>query len=164
MKGPARKALGWAAKKGAANAGKKLRAGARRVKAAAEHLAGVKENPGYIDSGASFDLVGGESRRLPKKVQEFSRPRVKIRGTTVTFAKHSPFKGRIERANPGPSVVVAPLRVELSADEVRQLDPANNWPPASLVRKILAGANKRRGWDHVEAVDAKGRHLFDLVP
>ena len=158
------KLLKAAGKRAAKNAGKKLRKGAQRVGKAVQRLAGEPlENPGYDEKGASFDLFGGESRRLPKKAKEFSRPRVKVHGHTVTFAKHSPFKGKVERANPGPRVVVAPLRVELSAAEVRTLEPGN-WPPASLVAKILAGADKRRGWDHVEVTGPTGRHLFDLVP
>ena len=161
MKGPARKALGWAVKKGAANAGKKLRAGARRVKAAAEHLAGVKENPGYIDSGASFDLFGGESRRLPKKVSEFHRPRVRVRGGTMTLADGSPFKGRVVKLNPAPRVVTHPLRVTLTAAEVKQ----HKQNPAAFVADLLAkAAQQSAAWDHIEARGPGGRHLFDVVP
>lgn len=163
------KLLKAAGKRAAKNAGKKLRAGAARAKKAAERLAGeALENPGYDEHGASFDLFGGESRKLPKKAKEFSRPRVKVHGHTVTFAKHSPFKGKVERANPargkmGARVVVAPLRVELSAAEVRTLEDGK-WPSPEMVAKILAGADKRRGWDHIEVTGPTGRHLFDLIP
>lgn len=151
--------------------GKNLRKKAGTAKAKAERiaqrieklLAQALENPGYDEHGASFDLFGGASRALPKKAKEFSRPRVKIRGKTVTFAKHSPYKGSVERANPSVQIFVAPLRVILSADEVRTLDK-DKFPPASLSRKIMAEASKLRGWDHVEAVDKQGRHLFDLAP
>ena len=149
--------------------GFKKKAGTAKAKAAriAKRLeklvAHALENPGYDPSGASFDLFGGTSRPIPKKAREFSRPRVKIRGKTVTFAKHSPFKGSVERANPSVQIFVAPLRVILSADEVRTLDK-DKFPPASLSRKIMAEASKLRGWDHVEAVDKQGRHLFDLAP
>ena len=46
---------------------------------------------------------------------------------------------------------------------VRTLEDGR-WPSDAMVRKILAQADKRRGWDHVEAVDKNGRHLFDLIP
>lgn len=157
----AKKALKYAGKKAAANVQAKGRRAVAQARKVLEKFA--KENPGYDEHGASFDLFGGESRRLPRKAKEFSRPRVKVHGHTVTFAKHSPFKGKVERANPGPRVVVAPLRVELSAAEVRTLEPGN-WPPAAMQKKILSGANKLRGWDHIEVTDHRGKHLFDLVP
>ena len=160
--------LKYAGKKMVKNATKKAKAvgkrlakkGAARVKDAAK----VLENPGYQESGASFDIFGGPSRKVPKKQSEFHRPRVKIRGSVVTFAKRSPYKERVEVANPsGVRVVVAPLRVVLDAAEVRSLEDGK-WPSDAMVRKILSQADKRRGWDHVEAVDKGGRHLFDLIP
>lgn len=154
-------ALKYAAKKGAANAKAKTKRIAARIETA---VAKVLENPGYMAHGADEDLFGGPSRKLPKKAKEFSRPRVKIRGSVVTFAKHSPFKGRVEMANPSARILVAPLRVILDRAEVNDFLDGGRWPSSALVSKILAQANKRAGWDHIEAVDAKGRHLFDLLP
>lgn len=153
-------ALKYAAKKGAANAKAKTKRIAARIETA---VAKVLENPGYMAHGADEDLFGGPSRKLPKKAKEFSRPRVKIRGGTVTFAKHSPFKGRVEKANPSVRILIAPLRVILSDDEARSIG-RDKFPPAALSEKILAAANKKRGWDHIEATDKRGKHLFDIAP
>lgn len=170
IKKAAAAALKYAGGKMVANAAKKAKKGAKRLQAAGRKVTGKKllnreerENPGYQEGGATEDLFGGPSRRLPKKQPEFHRPRVKIRGSVVTFAKRSPYKERVEIANPAARVVVAPLRVVLDAAEVRTLEDGR-WPSDSMVRKILSQADKRRGWDHVEAVDKNGRHLFDLIP
>ena len=172
MKKAAAAALKYAGGKMAKNAATKGKKGVERLKAAGRKIAGRKpakkaqeplENPGYQEGGASFDIFGGPSRKVPKKQPEFHRPRVKIRGSVVTFAKRSPYKERVEIANPSARVVVAPLRVVLDASEVRTLEDGR-WPSDAMVRKILAQADKRRGWDHVEAVDKNGRHLFDLIP
>lgn len=164
MKKVAAAVLKRAGKKVVKNAKKKAAVAGKRVAAAARKLAPeVLENPGYQEGGASEDLFGGPSRKLPKKQSDFHRPRVKIRGSVVTFAKHSPYKERVEIANPAARVVVAPLRVVLDASEVRTLEDGR-WPSDSMVNKILAQADKRRGWDHLEVVDKNGRHLFDLIP
>lgn len=173
MKKAAAAALKYAGGKMAKNAAKKGKKGVERLKAAGRKIAGRKpakkaqeplENPGYQEGGASFDIFGGPSRKVPKKQPEFHRPRVKIRGSVVTFAKRSPYKERVEIANPSARVVVAPLRVVLDRSEVQDFLIGGRWPSDELVRKIMAQANKRAGWDHVEAVDGKGRHLFDLIP
>lgn len=120
----------------------------------------VKPNP-YDQKGATFDLFGGESRALPKKVSEFHRPRLRIRGQTATFAEGSPFKGRVARVNPAPRVVVQPLRVTLTASEVKA------WAadPDGFVSVLLAkAAQQSAAWDHIEARGPGGRHLFDVVP
>lgn len=157
----ATKALKYAGKTAAADLSRKGKAAIKRAK----KVLGMEErsNPGYDEHGATFDLFGGASRKLPKKAKEFSRPRVKVHGHTVTFAKHSPFKGKVELANPAARIVVAPLRVELSASEVRTLE-GGKWPSPEMVAKILAGADRRRGWDHIEVTGPKGTHLFDLIP
>ena len=117
-------------------------------------------NP-YDQKGASFDLFGGESRALPKKVSEFHRPRVRVRGGTMTLAEGSPFKGRVVKLNPAPRVVVQPLRVTLTAAEVK----AWKADGSAFVAALLAKAAKQSGaWDHIEARGPGGRHLFDVVP
>jgi len=159
------KAGKWAAKKGAKNVQEKALRAVARARAVLEKFA--KENPNYDHAGASFDLFGGESRRLPKKVSEFHRPRVRVRGGTLTLADGSPFKGRVAKINPGAKIVTSPLRVTLERAEVEDFLLGGRWPSDSLVEKILIQARKHTGntgWDHIEAMDAKGRHLFDLIP
>ena len=118
------------------------------------------ENPGYEHGAASFDLFGGESRKVAKKASEVSRPRVRVHGHTVTFAKHSPFKGRVEMANPVARVVRRPVKIELSAKEAPKGAPSK-----ALQAKILQmAATTGKDWDHVEVTGPNGAHLFDLVP
>ena len=121
----------------------------------------IQSNPSYDHAGASFDLFGGESRRLPKKVSEFHRPRVRVRGGTMTLADGSPFKGRVVKLNPAPRVVTHPLRVTLTAAEVKQHKQA----PAAFVAALLKkAATVSQQWDHIEARGPGGRHLFDVIP
>lgn len=120
----------------------------------------VLPNP-YDQKGASFDLFGGESRALPKKVSEFHRPRVRVRGGTMTLAEGSPFKGRVVKLNPGPRVVVQPLRVTLTAADIKDWK-AN--PSAFLSGLLAKAAQQSAAWDHIEARGPGGRHLFDMVP
>lgn len=167
-------ALKYAGGKMAKNAAKKAKKGAERVAKAvgrkskakpakrrrAQEEEGVLPNP-YDQKGATFDLFGGESRALPKKVSEFHRPRVRVRGGTMTLAEGSPFKGRVVKLNPAPRVVVQPLRVTLTAAEVK----AWKADPGAFVADLLAKAAKQPGaWDHIEARGPGGRHLFDVVP
>lgn len=169
-------ALKYAGKKMAANAAKKAKKGAKSVakalakkkpakpakrrRKAQEEEREALPNP-YDQKGATFDLFGGESRALPKKVSEFHRPRLRIRGQTATFAEGSPFKGRVARVNPAPRVVVQPLRVTLTAAEVK----AWKADGATFVAALLAkAAQQSAAWDHIEARGPGGRHLFDVVP
>lgn len=178
MKKAAAAALKYAGKKMAANAAKKAKKGAERVAKAI-----AKKNPAktakrrrkaqqeeeerealpnpYDQKGATFDLFGGESRALPKKVSEFHRPRLRIRGQTATFADGSPFKGRVARVNPSPRVVVQPLRVTLTAAEVKEYRAA---PDLFLAALLAKAAQQSAAWDHIEARGPGGRHLFDVVP
>lgn len=176
MKKAAVAALKYAGGKMAKNAAKKAKKGAERVakavakknpsktakrrRKAQEEEREALPNP-YDQKGATFDLFGGESRALPKKVSEFHRPRLRIRGQTATFAEGSPFKGRVARVNPAPRVVVQPLRVTLTASEVKA------WAadPDGFVSVLLAKATQQSAaWDHIEARGPGGRHLFDVVP
>ena len=119
-----------------------------------------KPNPGYTHEGASFDLFGGESRKIHKPKSEFSRPRVRVRGKTMTLAAHSPFKGQVERVNPSAHYLTRPVRVELDAKEVK----AWKADPEGFARSIMSAAARHRpDYDHLEAVDRRGKHLFDLV-
>jgi len=153
------KAGKWAAKKGAKNAQEKALRAVARARAVLEKFA--KENPGYDHAGASFDLFGGESRRLPKKVSEFHRPRVRVRGGTMTLADGSPFKGRVAKINPAPRVVVHPLRVTLTAAEVKE----HKRDPSGFVAHLLKkAATVSTRWDHIEARGPGGGHLFDVIP
>ncbi len=152
-------ALKYAGKKAAQNIKAKGLKAYRSALKVLERFA--KENPGYDHAGASFDLFGGESRRLPKKVSEFHRPRVRVRGGTMTLAEGSPFKGRVVKLNPAPRVVVKPLRVTLTAAEVR----SHKSDPAKFVAQLMKKAATVSGeWDHIEARGPGGRHLFDVVP
>lgn len=143
--------------------GKNLEAKARRAveKARAVLEKFAKENPGYDHAGATFDLFGGESRRLPKKVSEFHRPRVRVRGGTMTLAEGSPFKGRVVKLNPAPRIVLQPLRVTLTAAEVKAYKAAPDTFLSSLLKKA---ATVSQAWDHIEARGPGGRHLFDVIP
>lgn len=168
-------ALKYAGGKMAKNAAKKAKKGAERIAKAVGRKSktkpakrsrrdlqaeGALPNP-YEQKGATFDLFGGESRALPKKVSEFHRPRVRVRGGTMTLAEGSPFKGRVAKINPGPRVVVQPLRVTLTAAEVK----AWKADGAGFVAKLLAkAAQQSAAWDHIEARGPGGRHLFDVVP
>lgn len=120
----------------------------------------VLPNP-YDQKGASFDLFGGESRALPKKVSEFHRPRVRVRGGTMTLAEGSPFKGRVVKLNPSPRIVLQPLRVTLTAAEVKAYKAAPDTFLAALLKKA---ATVSQAWDHIEARGPGGRHLFDVIP
>jgi len=167
-------ALKYAGKKMAANASKKFKKGVERVeraikanpkrktrkparKANAEH---ERENP-YEQKGASYDLFGGESRALPKKVSEFHRPRVRVRGGTMTLAEGSPFKGRVVKLNPLPRIVSRPLRVTLTAAEVKE---SKGDLPGFVAKLLQKAAQHSTAWDHIEARGPGGRHLFDVVP
>jgi hypothetical protein len=101
--------------------------------------------------------------RKPAKVARGreSRPRVQMIGETMVFRPYSPYKGRITKANPGPRVLVDPLRVELSASEAAVME--GSFPPSWLLEQIIAGASSRRGWDHLEVYGPRGTHLFNLV-
>lgn len=168
MKKAAAAALKYAGKKMAANATKKAKKGAARVAKAAKRRRKAQEeeerealpNP-YDQKGATFDLFGGESRALPKKVSEFHRPRLRIRGQTATFAEGSPFKGRVARVNPAPRILIQPLRVTLTAAEVKEYRAA---PDLFLDALLAKAAQQSAAWDHIEARGPGGRHLFDVVP
>ena len=70
-------------------------------------------------------------------------------------------KPRAVRLNPAPRIVVKPLRVTLTAAEVK------SWKAdgAGFVAKLLAHAAQQSAeWDHIEARGPGGRHLFDVVP
>lgn len=120
----------------------------------------VRENP-HIPGGVSYDLWGeAEPPPPPRKRGEYSRPRVKISGGTILFKDRSPWKGKIVRANPTAALLLRPVRVELTADEAAAIMAGN----AAAIRELRAGAGRaRRDWDHLEAHDSRGTHLFDLV-
>lgn len=137
------------------------------------HLVGsklLKRNPGYTHHGADEDLFGGPSRRLPKSASEVSRPRVKVRGGTVTFAEGSPFKGKVRKANPARgagakiAVGVKPLEVVMTAAEAAEIHTGA--VPASMVRKALAAAKKSgaKGWDHLVVKRPGGSVAFIAFP
>jgi hypothetical protein len=122
----------------------------------------VLPNP-YDQKGASFDLFGGESRALPKKVSEFHRPRVRVRGGTMTLAEGSPFKGRVVKLNPLPRIVTRPLRVTLTAAEAKEAMQGGDLP-AFAAKVLKKAAQHSTEWDHIEARGPNGKHLFDIVP
>lgn len=97
------------------------------------------------------DLFAGSARE--------SRPRVKFSGGTMLFREHSPYRGQVVRTNPG-SLLLRPVRVEMTADEAAAIMAGN----AAAIRELRAGAGRaRRDWDHLEAHDSRGAHLFDMV-
>ena len=100
--------------------------------------------------------------KAPTIGEEFRevRPRVRIKGSTVTFEDGSPYKGRVTKANFGARVVFRPIRIELSAAEAPKGEPSR-----SLKEKILKmAATTKTDWDHVEVTGPGEKHLFDIVP
>lgn len=129
-----------------------------------------KENP-YHHGGASEDLFGGPSRKLPKKESEVHRPRVRIKGGTAVLGDSSPWKGRLHKVNPSrsrslPVPLVKPLTIILSKTEAALVDKATGKPASKLVSEALKAAKSHKGakWDHIEVKFPNGAHAFDLVP
>ena len=123
---------------------------------------GVLPNP-YDAGGATFDLFGGPSRALPKKVSDVHRPRVKIRAGVATLGAHSPYKGEVHRINPAPlRLKPCPFEVVLSANEVQSIPKAG--PSREMLAEIIAQARKhsRAKWDHVVVKDSRGNVLFNV--